>query len=150
VFLGVAVGAALAGKFMQDGRRRIIMIAVIIGLVGTCLNQVPNIWFLLVSRIIAGVANGMMSPAVPRYIEEYVPPHLVSTNVAIHVICVALGALLANLGGLLLPPDDANSEELLNDTMWRYLFAFPVLPLGLLLIYLLLDITGESPKFLLM
>jgi len=34
--------------------------------------------------------------------------------------------------------------------VWRYLFAFPALPLIFVLIHLLVNITEESPKFLLM
>jgi len=59
VFIGMAVGSASAGKFMQNGRRQLILISVIISLVGTCLNQVPIVWFLIISRIIVGVAFGL-------------------------------------------------------------------------------------------
>jgi len=82
--------------------------------------------------------------------EEYVPPHLYSTLAPFFSITWAIGNLLAVLGGLLLPPDDASSEELLDVTVWRYLFAFPAIPLILCLIHLLVNIRGESPKFLLM
>jgi len=83
-------------------------------------------------------------------VEEYVPPHLFSTLAPIFTVAQAVGNLLAVLGGLLLPPDDASSKELLGVTVWRYLFAFPAIPLILVLIHLLVNITGESPKFLLM
>jgi len=59
VFIGMAIGSASAGKLMQNGRRQLILISIIIGLVGTCLNQVPVIWFLLISRMVVGVASGL-------------------------------------------------------------------------------------------
>jgi len=82
--------------------------------------------------------------------EEYVPPHLYSTVAPCFSVCSGIGNLLAVLGGLLLPPDDASSEELLDVSVWRFLFAFPLVPLTLVLIHLLVNIRGESPKFLLM
>jgi len=97
-----------------------------------------------------GVAFGLQCVAIPRYVEEYVPPHLFSTLAPLFTVAQAVGNLLAVLGGLLLPPDDASEEELLSVTLWRYLFAFPVIPLLFVLIHLLVNITGESPKFLLM
>jgi len=59
VFVGMAIGSASAGKLMQNGRRQTILISIIIGLVGTCLNQVSIIYFLLISRMLVGVAYGM-------------------------------------------------------------------------------------------
>jgi len=90
-----------------------------------------------------------MCVVVPRFVEEYVPPHLFATLAPFFTVASAVGNLVANLGGLLLPPDDASSEELLEVTEWRYLFAFPLIPLVLLIVHLLVNIKRESPKFLL-
>jgi hypothetical protein len=59
---------------------------------------------------------------VPRFIEEYVPPHLYSLLAPIWSVASGLGQLIAVFGGMILPPDSSPKEELANSEMWRYLF----------------------------
>jgi hypothetical protein len=62
--------------------------------------------------MIYGVSAGLMAVAAPRFLEEYVPPHLYKTISPFFSAAIPFGQLLALMGGLILPPDDSSNELL--------------------------------------
>ena len=92
----------------------------------------------------------MMCVAGPRFVEEYIPAHLYSTLSPVFCVMGSLGGLVAVAGGLILPPDSSVNHILVNDTTWRYLFGFPLLPQLAIIIAFVFFIRFESPKFYLM
>ena len=73
------IGAITAGKIMQRGRRRLLLFACFVGMIGTGINLILNMWALIIGRIILGISCGFMTVSAPRMLEEYVPPHLYSS-----------------------------------------------------------------------
>jgi hypothetical protein len=95
------------------------------------------------------MAQGWISVAIPRYVEETAPPHLYSIVAPFFTICYALGNWVAMISGLILP-NDTDIPALLISTRWKYIFGFP-LPLSFIIFfYLLWGFRCESPKFFLM
>jgi MFS family permease len=56
-----------------------MLIACVIGIIGTSINLIEYMLCLIFGRIILGVACGFLTVSAPRLLEEYVPPHLYST-----------------------------------------------------------------------
>jgi MFS family permease len=131
---GICVGAASGGRFVSYGRRRLLIIAALIGIPGVALTLYVNLYALLAGRVIFGLSCGLMTVAGPRMVEEYVPPHLYSTLAPFFTIAGPFGAFICLLGGLLLPPDGASQSQLDANTTWRYIFGFPIVVQVLLLI----------------
>ena len=77
--------------------------------------------------MIYGVSAGFMAVAAPRFLEEYVPPHLYVSISPFFSAAMPFGTFLALLGGLILPPDDSSYEVLSTNETWRILFGFPML-----------------------
>jgi len=66
-------GALMAGHLIQLGRRKTLWItAGIIALYGV-MTQYMNFWVILASRLVYGLALGIKTVGVNRYIEEFVP-----------------------------------------------------------------------------
>ena len=71
----MTIGAMLAGKIIQSGRRSAHLICIGIGTVGVSLTLISNFYFLITGRLIYGFASGIFTVANVRMIEEYVPLH---------------------------------------------------------------------------
>ena len=115
VVLGICFGAATGGKLIQYGRRFTLIIAALIGIVGVSINLVQNFILLVVGRVIYGVSAGFMAVAAPRFLEEYVPPHIYKVMSTFFTAAMPFGTFLALLGGLILPPDDSTKAVLVAD-----------------------------------
>ena len=69
----MTIGAVLAGKMIQMGRRATHLVCIVIGIIGVGVTLIPKFYFLIFGRLIYGFASGVLSVANPRMIEEYVP-----------------------------------------------------------------------------
>ena len=104
--LGLSVGAGLAGRLIQSGRRSAHLIAIGVGLVGVSLSLISNFYFLIGGRLIFGLAAGTLCVAGPRLTEEYCPMHLQSAFIPFYHTSIYIGSSLALFSGELLPPAD--------------------------------------------
>lgn len=52
VIVGLVIGCAIGGKVVQYGRRNLIIAAILIGIVGTALTLIFNIWVFLFARVV--------------------------------------------------------------------------------------------------
>ena len=59
VILGFTIGAIISSCFLKNGRRKYIIIASIIAIVGISLCAYLNIYFILFGRMIFGLACGI-------------------------------------------------------------------------------------------
>ena len=73
LFLGSAVGALLAGKFMHLGRRTIMLISCGIGIFGAALTLYLEFKIMVLGRFLLGLAMGLTLVSMLRYVHEYVP-----------------------------------------------------------------------------
>jgi len=71
--LGLTIGAVLGGQLMKMGRRISLLLCDVIGLVGLGITMYFNFAAIIVGRFIFGLAAGLVSSIVPRYIEDTVP-----------------------------------------------------------------------------
>ena len=73
LFLGSAIGALLAGKFMHFGRRTTMLISCGIGIFGVAMTLYLEFTIMVLGRFLLGLAMGLTLVSMLRYVHEYVP-----------------------------------------------------------------------------
>jgi MFS family permease len=93
VLIGAFLGAILGGRFTDVlGRKRIIIFTSIIFAVGSVLcGMASNAEFLIISRVLIGVAIGISSIAVPLYISEISPAKIRGALVSSFQLMITIG-----------------------------------------------------------
>jgi sugar porter (SP) family MFS transporter len=137
--VGAIVGALFSSRLNEKlGRRRTIMVAAVIVIVGTVAASVsPTFALLIVSRLVIGVGIGFSSSTVPTYLSELAPARLRGAMGALNQIFIVLGILIAFLVSYGLGPSGN----------WRLMFAGAVVPAVILLVGLIF--LPETPRWLL-
>ncbi|MEQ9617855.1 MAG: sugar porter family MFS transporter [Deltaproteobacteria bacterium] len=135
---GAMIGAGFGGRLADRlGRRRILIISALVsllGVLGTALT--PDVFGLIIARIVVGMAFGVLSFAVPLYISEISTPKKRGMLVSIFVVAILSGLLLSYIVDYLF---SAHRQ-------WRYMFAAGVIPSFSLLVGMLF--LPESPRWL--
>ena len=137
--VGSVIGAAANG-FLADlyGRKKIIIATALIFIIGSIMcGYAPTAGWLIFSRIIIGVAVGMISFAAPVYLSEIAPEKIRGTLVALYQLALTAGILLSYLINRIF----ANTE--LN---WRLMLGSGALPAIVLLIGILF--LHDTPRWL--
>ena len=114
--LGAGLGGALTGRF---GRRGMIILAGVIftcSALGTALA--PAVAWLIAARIVSGIAIGIASFISPMYIAELVPAKARGSLVAVNMLAITTGIVIAYL------VDYAFSSS----HQWRYMFGVAAIP----------------------
>ncbi len=114
--IGAVAGGALTGRF---GRRGLIILAGIIFMVsavGTALA--PTVAWLITARIVSGIGIGIASFISPMYIAELVPSRVRGSLVAVNMLAITTGIVVAYL------VDYAFSSI----GGWRYMFGVAAIP----------------------
>ncbi|KIK56699.1 hypothetical protein GYMLUDRAFT_47000 [Collybiopsis luxurians FD-317 M1] len=138
---GCFFGAAVAG-WVNDryGRKRTIQFGATIALWGCAMQAgAHNIATLIIGRIVAGFAIGVLSMTVPLYNTEIAPPKIRGFLVGLTQECIGLGFLVANWVGY-------GCQFINSDTSWRLPLGLQLLPAGLLLIGI--QFLPYSPRWL--
>ncbi|MGI8960278.1 MAG: sugar porter family MFS transporter [Bryobacteraceae bacterium] len=138
VLLGSLIGAA-AGGMLADrlGRRRLsIATAIVFCLGGAGAALAPDTAWLIIARVVAGVAIGVASFVSPLYISEIAPVGIRGKLVSINQVALTTGIVVSYLIDYAFAP----SQD------WRWMFALAVIPaasfgIGLLFI-------PDSPRWL--
>jgi SP family galactose:H+ symporter-like MFS transporter len=138
VLLGSLAGA-MAGGVLADrlGRRRLLIAtAVIFGLGAVGAALAPGTAWLIVARVVAGVAIGVASFVAPLYISEIAPVHIRGKLVSVNQVAITAGIVISYLV----------DYALADAAAWRWMFALAVVPaiafgVGLLFI-------PDSPRWL--
>ena len=73
IIVGLAAGSMFGGKIIQIGRRRTMLMMNLVGMFGVTMTLFENLYMLLLGRVIYGIAVGVQSVCMPRYLEEYIP-----------------------------------------------------------------------------
>ena len=137
--VGSVIGAAANG-FLADlyGRKKIIIATALIFIISSIMcGYAPTAGWLIFSRIIIGVAVGMISFAAPVYLSEIAPEKIRGTLVALYQLALTAGILLSYLINRIF----ANTE--LN---WRLMLGSGALPAIVLLIGILF--LHDTPRWL--
>jgi sugar porter (SP) family MFS transporter len=120
VLLGSLVGAA-AGGMLADrlGRRRLsIATAVVFCLGAAGAALAPDTAWLIIARVVAGVAIGVASFVSPLYISEIAPVAIRGKLVSINQVALTSGIVISYLIDYAFTP----SKD------WRWMFALAVIP----------------------
>jgi len=139
---GCFFGAALAG-WSNDriGRKRSIQLGAIIALWGCAMQAgANNFACMLVGRIVAGFAIGILSMTVPLYNTEIAPPKIRGFVVGLAQQMIGIGFIVANWVGY-------GCQFLSGDQGWRIALGLQLVPAFLLLVGI--QFLPYSPRWLL-
>lgn len=143
IMLGAIFGGAMAGQLSDRlGRRKMILIAAVIFVIGSILSGIapPNgHYYLIAVRIFLGMAVGAASALVPAYMSEMAPAHLRGRLSGINQTMIVSGMLLSYIVDYLL-------SGLPTTIAWRSMLAMAAVPAIILFIGVLR--LPESPRFL--
>ncbi|WP_430536652.1 sugar porter family MFS transporter [Listeria rocourtiae] len=143
VMLGAIFGGAVAGILSDRlGRRKMILIAAIIFVVGSILCGISphnGQYFLIGSRVLLGLAVGAASALVPSYMSEMSPAKLRGRLSGINQVMIVSGMLLSYIIDFLL-------KGLPEEWAWRLMLGMAAVPAIILFFGVLM--LPESPRFL--
>ena len=122
VLIGAIFGAAFSGRVSDIlGRKKVIIIAAVIFAVGAiATGAAPSVNFLVVGRIVIGIAIGIASFSVPLYISEISPAKNRGALVTMNQLMITIGILVSYISDYLIA-NDANSFSW-NYPVYRYVF----------------------------
>ena len=120
VLVGAAVGAALGGALTRRfGRRILIILAGIIFTVSAVASALaPTVTWLVAARMVSGIGIGIASFISPMYIAELVPAKVRGSLVAVNMLAITTGIVVAYLADYALSGIQG----------WRYMFALAAIP----------------------
>jgi sugar porter (SP) family MFS transporter len=135
---GATLGAGLSGRLADRfGRRRMVIAVAILFFIASLLTGLaPNVTWLVVGRILVGLAIGVCSYTAPLYISEISPARNRGALVSMNQLLITVGILVSYLTDYAL----AEGEH------WRWMFALAAIPavvLGIGMVFL-----PESPRWL--
>ena len=126
VLIGAVIGAATNGILADMfGRKKIIMATAVIFILGSILcGLAPNIYVLILSRILVGLAVGIVNFVIPLYLSEISPKTLRGTLVSLYQWAITAGILFSYF---------INAAFANAVSSWRWMLFAGVLP-GLVLL----------------
>jgi MFS transporter, SP family, galactose:H+ symporter len=139
VLIGAVIGAGVSG-FLADkyGRKIMIILASIIFGFGAVLSALsPNVYTLIASRIVVGVAIGMASFIVPLYIAEVAPYNIRGALVSLNQLAITVGIVVSYMVDLAFAPSGG----------WRWMLGLAMVPSIILVIGMYF--MPPSPRWLL-
>ncbi len=143
VMFGAIFGGALAGLLSDKlGRRKVILIAAVIFVIGSILSSLaPNDgqYYLIIVRIGLGLAVGAASALVPSYMSEMSPAHIRGRLSGINQLMIVCGMLISYIMDYFL-------RGLSPDFAWRAMLGAAAIP-AIILFFGVLALP-ESPRFL--
>jgi SP family galactose:H+ symporter-like MFS transporter len=141
VLIGAVLGAISSGKLSDYlGRKKMIIINAIIFAIGAVgCTYAKDINFLMIMRVIIGIAIGITSYVVPMYIAEIAPTRRRGAMVTLNQLMITIGILVSYITDYLLG-NDANLES------WRWMFFVGLFPAVILLVGMFF--LPETPRWL--
>jgi SP family sugar:H+ symporter-like MFS transporter len=147
--LGCAVGAILGGRIGDRfGRIPTMVVAAILFFISAIgAGLAPDVWLLIVWRLVGGLGIGIASVVAPAYIAEISPKGLRGRLASLQQLAITLGIFAALLSDTLFATaaGDAGAKFWLGLAAWRWMFiagVVPALVYGIIALFL-----PESPRF---
>jgi sugar porter (SP) family MFS transporter len=137
--VGAMVGAMAAGRLCNRiGRRRTIMAAAVVVIVGTLACATAGSWqVMMVTRGVIGIGIGLSSATVPTYLAELAPARLRGALGSLNQLFIVTGILIAFLV----------DYALSGHNNWKGMFLGALVPAVILLAGL--AVLPETPRWLL-
>jgi len=143
VMFGAIFGGAAAGLLSDRlGRRKMILISSLIFMLGSLLSSISphdGQYYLIIVRILLGLAVGAASALVPSYMSEMSPANIRGRLSGINQVMIVSGMLLSYIADYFL-------KNLSTDIAWRVMLGAAAIP-ALILFFGVLALP-ESPRFL--
>ncbi|MFE3542643.1 sugar porter family MFS transporter [Nocardia sp. NPDC059177] len=148
--LGAAAGAMTAGRIADRiGRLKVMRIAAVLFFVSALVTSLaPDVWTLVLGRVIGGLGVGVASVIAPAYIAETAPARIRGRLGSLQQLAIVLGIFLALLVDYLLAHIAGGAGEQLwfGLEAWRWMFLSMAVPA---VVYGVLATTiPESPRYL--
>jgi len=148
--LGAAAGAMTAGRIADRlGRLSVMKIAALFFLVSAIgTGLAPNVWVVVLFRIVGGIGVGIASVIAPAYIAETSPPRIRGRLGSLQQLAIVSGIFLSLAIDYVLAHIAGGSREQLwlGLEAWRWMFLMMAVPA---IVYGLLAFTiPESPRYL--
>ncbi|NLI85192.1 MAG: sugar porter family MFS transporter [Propionibacterium sp.] len=148
--IGAALGAFMGGSISDRiGRVAVMKIAAVLFLVSAVGSGLaPEIYTLVVFRIIGGVGMGIASVIAPAYIAEIAPAHIRGRLGSLQQFAIVVGIFLSQLVNKILADlaGGSGAELWMNMAAWRWMLLVEVIPaIGYLVGAYLIP---ESPRYL--
>ncbi|EPS93747.1 hypothetical protein FOMPIDRAFT_1026440 [Fomitopsis schrenkii] len=137
--LGALIGGLIAGMLSDyTGRKPVLAVADIIFIAGAIGQAVSHaVWPMIGGRFVIGFGVGLASCIAPLYIQELSPTRLRGRMVAVNVIAITGGQVIAYA-------IDAAFQH--KDGGWRWMVGLGTVPAGLQFVFLMF--LPESPRIL--
>jgi MFS transporter, SP family, arabinose:H+ symporter len=153
--VGCILGVIFAGLLSdKTGRRNTLLLSAILfslSAIGCAFS--PTLELLIWSRLIGGIAVGIVSVIAPMFISEFAPASIRGSMVAVYQLAITIGIVLAYLSNALLlnMNDSLLGSDIFSNMagtqIWRLMFLVMILPSIVFLLMMML--VPESPRWLL-
>ncbi|PCF48645.1 sugar porter family MFS transporter [Staphylococcus delphini] len=139
MLVGAIVGAGLSGPLSEKlGRRRLVFMISIVFIIGALiLALAPTMEFLVLGRVIIGLAVGGSTAIVPVYLSELAPTDARGSLSSLNQLMITIGILASYLVNYAFAPIEG----------WRWMLGLAVVPSLILMIGVIF--MPESPRWLL-
>ena len=139
VLIGAVIGAGTNGILADMfGRKKIIIATAVIFIIGSILCALaPNIYVLILSRILVGLSVGIVNFIVPLYLSEVAPKQMRGTLVSLYQWAITAGILFSYV------INGAFASAVYN---WRWMLFAGVAPGIVLLVGM--SFLGDTPRWL--
>lgn len=142
--LGALFGAIVSGYFAQGlGRRRSLMFTAVLFLIGTFFAAfAPTIHFVIVGRVIMGLAIGISAMVAPMYLAEISPPDNRGSIIFFFQLAITIGIFVSFAIDLWF------AKIFESSVAWRWMFGVGVVP-SVLLFFGMIKLP-PSPRWLIL
>ena len=139
LLFGAIIGSAAAGWLSEKiGRRLCIAIIATLFILGSIGSAIaPEVFTLIIARIINGLGVGGSMAIIPVYLAELAPTHMRGKLTALYQLMLTTGILVSYISNHLLAPFEA----------WRWMLAVSAIP-GMIILAGIIFMP-ESPRWLL-
>lgn len=148
--VGAAIGAAIGGTLAdRKGRILVMKLAAILFLVSAVGSGLaPEIYSLIIFRIIGGIGMGIASVIAPAYIAEIAPADIRGRLGSLQQFAIVVGIFLSQLVNKLIVDYTGSSKDIMAWGMeaWRWMLLVEALPA--LLYWIGAYVIPESPRYL--
>ena len=107
--LGLMIGSLASSSIVKIGRRKSIMLACIVALVGALMQFVWSFWMLIAGKIVYGASSGVMLTGGALYLTETLPESKIGSHGFAVNLGITFGLTVVLIMGMTVSDDDPDS-----------------------------------------